>query len=76
MLAAPLYAGTVSVRVDQEEAGSLEAMLAEWDADGDVSHDEGSLGTSCRCSDPSSETVPVGIRVILEAGAPRRSDRA
>lgn len=43
LLAAPLYAGTVSVRVDQEEAGSLEAMLAEWDADGDVSHDEGSL---------------------------------
>lgn len=43
LLAAPLYAGTVSVRIDRQEAGSLEAMLAEWEADGDVSHDGGSL---------------------------------
>ena len=43
LMAAPLYAGTVSVRIDREEAESLQAVLAEWDADGDVSHEEGRL---------------------------------
>jgi hypothetical protein len=45
LMAAPLYAGTVSVRIDRQEAESLEAVLAGWDADGDVSHEEGSLWT-------------------------------
>ena len=36
LLAAPLYAGTVSVRLDLEEEASLRVLLTEWVGDGSI----------------------------------------
>ena len=43
LLAAPLYAGTVSVRIDRQEEASLLGLLTEWEADGSISGDVGQL---------------------------------
>jgi hypothetical protein len=37
LLAAPLYAGTVSVRIDTQEEECLRDLLTRWVADGSVS---------------------------------------
>jgi len=43
LLAAPLYAGTVSVRVDLEEEASLRLLLAKWVQDGSIGAETGQL---------------------------------
>jgi len=43
LLAAPLYAGTVSVRLDLEEEASLRLLLSEWAGDGSISAETGQL---------------------------------
>ena len=40
LLAAPLYAGTVSVRIDAEEEQCLLALLTTWSRDGNISDAE------------------------------------
>jgi hypothetical protein len=40
LLAAPLHAGTVSVRIDKQEEDCLRDVLARWVADGNVSERE------------------------------------
>jgi hypothetical protein len=41
LLAAPLYAGTVSIRIDRQEEQCLLALLSAWSRDGSIS-DSGS----------------------------------
>jgi hypothetical protein len=43
LLAAPLYAGTVSVRIDHREEASLLGLLVSWEADGSMSREAGQL---------------------------------
>jgi hypothetical protein len=43
LLAAPMYARTVSVRLDVEEEASLRVLLAAWAADGTITVDAGEL---------------------------------
>jgi hypothetical protein len=43
LLAAPRYAGTVSVRIDRQEEASLLALLAKRAADGTISAEAGQL---------------------------------
>jgi hypothetical protein len=43
LLAAPLYAGTVSVRLDLEEEASLRVLLTEWVGDGSIGAGTGQL---------------------------------
>jgi hypothetical protein len=43
LLAAPLYAGTVSVRLDIEEEASLRVLLGDWAGNGSISADTGQL---------------------------------
>jgi hypothetical protein len=43
LLAAPLYAGTVSVRLDIDEQSSLRLLLADWAEDGSISEEAGHL---------------------------------
>lgn len=43
LLAAPLYAGTVSVRLDTDEQSSLRLLLADWVADGGINAAAGQL---------------------------------
>jgi len=43
LLAAPLYAGTVSVRIDQQEEACLLGLLMTWEADGSISDEAGQL---------------------------------
>jgi hypothetical protein len=43
LLAAPLYAGTVSVRLDLEEEASLRLLLAKWVGDGSIGAGTGQL---------------------------------
>jgi hypothetical protein len=43
LLAAPLYAGTVSVRLDLDEEASLRLLLTGWAGDGSISAGTGQL---------------------------------
>jgi hypothetical protein len=43
LLAAPMYARTVSVRLDVEEEASLRVLLAAWAADGTITVGAGAL---------------------------------
>jgi hypothetical protein len=45
LLAAPLYAGTVSVRLDVEEEASLRVLLADWAERGRIGAEGGQLWT-------------------------------
>jgi hypothetical protein len=43
LLAAPLYAGTVSVRIDPQEEACLVGLLNGWAADGSIGSEAGLL---------------------------------
>lgn len=43
LLAAPLYAGTVSLRIDLQEEESLARLLGRWTADGSIASGSGHL---------------------------------
>jgi hypothetical protein len=43
LLAAPLYAGIVSVRIDHREEACLLGLLVSWEADGSISREAGQL---------------------------------